>query len=529
MRLLWYRFRVYFYNLRLRFSAEHATEESRGARFYDWIRGLSRVFIWLPMRGRDLFGSLIDATIGGQRSLKDLLFGAPALIAIVGIATVTFGGQYAQQSSQQRYWRAGQIKLRDGDPQTAKLYLSKALSVSAQYREEITFGLAQAAEAEGDLSTMQTLMTSLASPGVTGYPSAHRYLAITMGSQIPEAPTPEYMEAWRWHLTHADQSESAKFQKFWGYYSIVVGDFPAAAIHLRKAAKEEPVLWLQVAEVESRTQNFEAVRSSLSRAEQFFRSEFQRDTSDSRNRLLYATTLFYMGALDEAGRILRQGLEADDENIQFRELLAAVMIRQYDAVIANDAADPTAFSLLALSLEYAPTNEAALRRLIQIACASPENLGQARRTARQVISSGKATAMAHFVLGSLEWIAGNQKLAELSMRQAIALDEGLGEVANNLAYLMLNEEEPNLDAALQLANQALASAPVNPSFLDTRAEILLAMGRLEEAAVDFLQALPNTQIPDEVRAKLADIYDRLEDPETATAMRAQIQAADSTP
>lgn len=202
MRLLWYRFRVYLYHLRVRFSPEHTAEQSRSTRAFNWVRGFSRVFIWLPMRTRDLCGSLVDAVINGQRSLKDLLFGAPAILAIVGIATVTFGGQYAQQSSQQRYWRAGQVNLREGDPQTAKLYLSKALSVSAQYREEITFGLAQAAEAEGDLNTMQTLMASLASPGVTGYPSAHRYLANTMGSQIPEAPTREYMQAWpaRWTI-----------------------------------------------------------------------------------------------------------------------------------------------------------------------------------------------------------------------------------------------------------------------------------------------------------------------------------------
>jgi len=69
---------------------------------------------------------------------------------------------------------------------------------------------------------------------------------------------------------------------------------------------------------------------------------------------------------------------------------------------------------------------------------------------------------------------------EVLLKESIAKQPDLADAYNDLAWLYA-EEGKNLDVALELAEKALSYAPQQPSYLDTKAEVLEKLGRLDEA------------------------------------------------
>jgi tetratricopeptide (TPR) repeat protein len=436
----------------------------------------------------------IDRLSGQRRRVRDLLWGFPALLLFVAFMAATAMGHVQQVGSGQKYWIAGERQLAAGNPEVAQIFLQKALLSDKVNRHDVMFSLAQSYEAAEQFDRADALMGNLAAVGTAGYPAAHRYLAIRTSQLAAETKTVPNMQEWQWHLSHADQVQSTDLQKAWGLYFLVGNDLENAAIHFRKAAEQEPQLWLQVAELEARMNDMEAVRRTLATARQRLEQQFRREPNNADNRLLYATSLFYIGELPDAERLLKEGLQ-DEDNESFRQLLAAVFVRMYDAELdRNDEVD-SGFRFLQMALEYDPNYYPALKRLVTFARSSPEGLESSREAMRRLIASGNTSALAHFTLGSLEWIAGNNQLAILNMKQAIELDERMPVVANNLAFLLSQEEGADLQVALNLINQALESAPDNPDFRDTRGSIYEQMGETAKAAVDYQKALETSSAP----------------------------------
>ncbi|XZE55517.1 tetratricopeptide repeat protein [Planctomycetaceae bacterium SH139] len=463
-----------------------------------------------------------------RRQWRDLLLGIPAILLLVGFVAATAMGHVKQTGSGLQYWRAGEQQLAKGEAEIAQIFLQKAMMGENVSQRDVMFSLARAYEANEQFDRADVLMSSLAGVGTVGLPAAHRYLAIRTAEKVTKTKQVESLESWFWHLSHADRPKSAPIQKSWGTYYLVGGELEDAITHFRTAAEEEPAMWLQVAELQARMNDAEGVRASLATAQRTLEQQFLRDPADSENRLLYATSLFYIGALPDAEKLLKEGL-LNEDNASFRQLLAAVFTRMYDVEASTPDGVAKAFRYLRMSLDYEPNYQPALTRLVTFARSSPERLNASRDAMRQMISTGNSSAMAHFTLGTIEWIAGNQQLAMLNMQQAIELDSRMPIIANNLAYLMSQEENPDLEAALNLVNQAVESDAANAEFRDTRGEIYEKMGQLAKAAADYQQALATTKNKRPLQEKLARLYDQLGDPAMAQEFRDQAAGVETAP
>lgn len=488
-------------------------------------QGWLRPFSWILRIPAALVNSvgwslrtLIASMAAGKRNWRNLALGLPAVLLLVGFAAATAVGYSRQQSNGLLYWRAGEQALAKGEAETALLYLQKALTVGGMNSRDVLFALARAYEETKQFDRADVLMSSLAGIGTEGLPQAHRYLAIRTAAKVSETRSIDDLEAWHWHLTHADQVNSSSLQKAWGMYYLIGGDLENSIKHYKVAAEEEPAMWLQVAELQARQNDMDAVRVTLATARQRLEQQFLRDPGNSQNRLLYATSLFYIGELPDAEMLLKEGLASED-NASFRQLLAAVFIRMYDVEIESERGVEGAFRYLKLALDYEPNYRPALTRLVTFARSSPERMEEGRAAMRKLISAGNTSAMAHFTLSTLEWIAGNQQLALLNMKQAVELDPKMPVIANNLAFLMAQEETPDLEAALSLASQAIEADETNPDFRDTRGDIYTKRGELAKAAADFQVALERSRSPKQLQLKLADLYQRMGDSAMAEEFR----------
>jgi tetratricopeptide (TPR) repeat protein len=92
-------------------------------------------------------------------------------------------------------------------------------------------------------------------------------------------------------------------------------------------------------------------------------------------------------------------------------------------------------------------------------------------------------------LGNTEAGRKQPALAEAAYRQAIALDPASGDALNNLAWLLLEQNDGREAEAEELARRALAAGGADRHLpLDTLARTLQAQGRCAEAAEAFAEA-----------------------------------------
>ena len=150
------------------------------------------------------------------------------------------------------------------------------------------------------------------------------------------------------------------------------------------------------------------------------------------------------------------------------------------------------------------------------------SLGESSEAERQatqqvletLLASGYANAFAHFVLGCKSWEVGESEKAIFHFERAYKLDDSLGPVANNLAWILshdenLTTENAGLERALQLMESVVKKWPEKATYRDTRGQVLVKMERWEEAIDDLEFALPTMRDNPELHSALATTYENL--------------------
>lgn len=105
-------------------------------------------------------------------------------------------------------------------------------------------------------------------------------------------------------------------------------------------------------------------------------------------------------------------------------------------------------------------------------------------------------------LGNVRAAADNWSEATEAYRKALQRDAQLHEAMNNLAWALLQQQEP--EQALPWAEQAVAAAPELPAYLDTLAATELALGRFPQALSAVERALelnPEPSLRQELEAR----------------------------
>jgi Tfp pilus assembly protein PilF len=126
----------------------------------------------------------------------------------------------------------------------------------------------------------------------------------------------------------------------------------------------------------------------------------------------------------------------------------------------------------------------------------------------------KSRSEAWAMLGELFWLKGDLKLSSKHLEKALETGGEDSVVLNNLAWVESSKGQQ--ERALALADRAIAMDPV-PVFpyLETRARILMKLGRFEEAAVDARAALSvtpeyDTKMREQLEKLLREIREKMQ-------------------
>jgi tetratricopeptide (TPR) repeat protein len=457
------------------------------------------------------------------RRLGLLAQGLPALLLAAGFIVLWAGqGGGPDRDLISRYDLAVEQSLAGNDLVSAKVCVRKLVLLD-EPGPRTRYALARLAEHEGDLPRAGRLMSDLAPNPGSGYPAAHFWVAQRLlGQQARRSPGPsDSNQEVIHHLEQSLQSPDNRQQahQWLAELYLAQGDAEQAAKYLEEAAPQRPELYLQLAEVQLRRQDSVRFQRAAKQALDHFQTRAAADAKDVPARISWARVCSLDGKLEEAEKILQDGLAGSDD-ASLRQALTQVYLAMADRLDANDPREMgQRLELLGKALRVSPDHPEVVNRLAMFIRYSAPLADAAREQLRDLLVHGQLPATVHLLLGSTAAADGRQDVAELHLEQAYRLDSRLPALLNHLAWALTQGETPDLERALRLADEAVKLAADQPEMRATRGRILARLQRWQDALADLEAVLASRVDQGDLHAVLVEVYTALGDPEMAERHR----------
>jgi tetratricopeptide (TPR) repeat protein len=296
---------------------------------------------------------------------------------------------------------------------------------------------------------------------------------------------------------------------------LAQGDAEQAAKYLEEAAPQRPELYLQLAEVQLRRQDNVRFQRAAKQALDYFQTRVAADPKDVAARIAWARVCSLDGKLDEAEKILQDGLAMSDD-ASLRQSLTQVYLAMADRVDGNDLRElGKRLELLGKALRATPDHPEVVNRLAMFVRSSEPLADATRGQLRDLLAQGQSPATVHLLVGATAAADGRWERATLHLEQAYRLNSRLPALLDHLAWALTQGETPELERALRLADEAVKLAADQPEMRATRGRILARLQRWQEALTDLEAVLAGNDEQAELHAVLAEVYTALGDTEMA--------------
>jgi tetratricopeptide (TPR) repeat protein len=477
--------------------------------------GLIRKLIMLPR-------VLLDRYLGWwfTRRWRQLLGGIPAILfaGLILFPAVFFWMSDRTKLADRYKTELNRAIVRD-DFEASDVYLRKLLRLNAT-DNDVRYAMAYVAGHRGDQRRAEEILTKLVSTD-DGYPRAHLWMARKLVRENPNSFS-EQPDTLIHHLKAALQTTPppAAAHGLLGEVYFQNQQYDLAIKHFKAAAKKLPKLHLRLARVYLKLNDEFSAKQELEQAARYFRLRVEADADDIEARTSWALVCDLQHDFPQAETILVDGLKRRPGDSTLKKLLAQLCVQESDRLVQRYNKNiGERLVLLERALQYAPNHPAALDRLAMFFSLEGEAGETARGRLKQVLAEGKASATVHLILATQALHSGDLKSAELHFDQGYRLNSNLPVLLNNFAWLLANQQPPQLDRALGLVNQALQIAPNQPHIRETRGQIYAKQGRWRDALADLEFALPHMSGNGELHHALSVVYRELGDEELASEHR----------
>jgi tetratricopeptide (TPR) repeat protein len=442
------------------------------------------------------------------RSSRHLRWGIPAILGCV--AWLVFGACMAVWKPWQthtRYARIAAKALAEKDFETARVASQRLLALGVEPRQKHLFDLALALGGLGKDKEAVSLLGNIAPTDKPGYLPAHLFVAQTLLAKtnvtLQEIGTAEK------HLKHvvAVDPQSIGANELLGRAYVRLGQWELAEKCLSEVVAARPETSLLLAAVFKAEGDTMAARSWAERAAKYHREKVEASKLDlPTSRLAWADALAMLEDYPAALEKLEAGWR-QFQNKAYLSPIGEVCAMWVEALARTKPGDlASRITLIQRGLECAPQNESLLRQLISLTHLQGAEAVTARNTLARMLTQGKATAVLHFALGVDAWQHSQPAEARKHLALAYETAAQLPYAANNMAMILTVGDKPDLPRALAIIESVVEKFPNNPSFRETRGEILVRSGRPQEAIADLEFALPLLASKRATHTALAQAY-----------------------
>ena len=442
-----------------------------------------------------------------------LLSALPVFLGFAGVVVFCFYQvSWTSARAEATCLEIGRQALAEGDARRAQVAYQSLLRLSRRIEPEYLYKLADAYSRQRRRAETVAILASLAPLNKPGYWPAHLLLAQALLSASEQSP--EAMRLAEAHLQRllAVQPQNPDAHLLLGQLNANRNQWEDARKHLTVVVSSRPEASLTLALAQRGLGDEGAARVWADRAAKHFEAKVRTapaKTNTTPLRLNWADALILLGDYPGAVEVLVTGLQLTSDP-DLRPALARVCYAWSGALAKDATATPTKrLEVIQRGLEVMPENLDLLRELALLSDTPGAAGDLARQRVKELLQGGRHAALLQFCLGSVARQRGDLAAARRYLEAAHKAAPELPEVANDLAAVMAEEANPDLEAALALVDSLLKEQPTNPFARQTRGLILLRKDRPEEAMLNLEYALP--QLADQAKAReaLAKIYAKL--------------------
>ncbi len=467
------------------------------------------------------------------RNWRWLLVASPALI-VAGVVLVAFvrSRMVSNELLATSYARRAHQAFRAEEPARAEMLFRKAM----QYRGDDpslkysrAFVLTQMDRLDEAFEVMQEIAPL--SEEEPGYPDAHRWLArAVMSGLVKVEDNPgRFVEL---HLRAALKNDPRDLEahRLMTDLAISMGHGNAAIEHIAHIVDDYPetrIVYARLLRAAGRQP--EARREATLCFRHYKRTMPARLAEGGKppaagEWIDWATSAVILDRYNDAVRILMEASKSCDDKTRIRQALADVFVLWSRRLDESDSPSiRQQLELLSQALRFAPDHPGVLQRVALLIGRDEDTDQFAESMLQDALTDGTAPAVVHFLLGTRAAARGDAKVAEMHLRQALSLNPNTPFVLNNLAWVLATRDDPDLNKALELVNQAVDLEPFRPNFRETRGQILLKLERWQDAITDLEVALRKMKDKPELHSGLALAYERMGNAELARRHRQRFE------
>jgi tetratricopeptide (TPR) repeat protein len=448
------------------------------------------------------------------------------VVTLLAISTTTFAYFKSTDRVIDEYEDAGTKAMAEDNFTLARICYGKLVQLQGD-RPELLYNLALAENGVGDKQRALELMEVLAPDDKAGSMwraqlwKGRHYLAMDPATDVSlgNAAVNFYRVMSRERNT-GDRKipDEATQEAAAGLYDIYMktGQSGLAQQFLERARFKKPELKIIYLRSLAATNRDEALRQLPLLLDEY-KELLAKDPSNIQIRLALAETYRIQNDYAAAEKVLSDGLALNPKEADAKELsiglanLFTIQLRSLTLQKKLNGAEQ--LRLVRKVLEQDPANVYILSQLYEMAEGNDADAArEARKLWGEMMTKGKPTEVApifQMVQGNY-WFSHNVKnKARSFLEQAFKLNTKNLQIANNYAWMIATTEPYELDHALQIINEVIKAAPAEVQFYDTRGQILMRMGRYEEALVDLEMSLRATPTSRTVHRALENCYRNL--------------------
>ncbi|MEO1990878.1 MAG: hypothetical protein ABGW78_03025 [Pirellulales bacterium] len=239
-----------------------------------------------------------------------------------------------------------------------------------------------------------------------------------------------------------------------------------------------------------------------------------RDPMDHESRRHWAEMLVVLERFPEAVDVLAEGIRIEEDDQENHNALARTYLSWSDKLMEDtgplEIRRINSFRLIAKAMEHNPDNPWLFNRMMEVISFEDDLAAEAREFLRQNLARGHAIGMSHLLLGTFLEKTKDSAQADFHFEQASRLMPTAAIVANNFAWHLAHQPNPDLNRAFSLIQTVIAKHPDNAAYIDTRANIYLGMKKWSLALADFQISLTKYSHEPSVHDGLARAYSELQ-------------------
>lgn len=456
----------------------------------------------------------------------NVYYGIPAILGMFITLFAMFYSVASTKSIDDRYRAFMQRSIAVRDYKSATILGGRLVSNRNNVDAPTRFEYAVALARNGEKTRSEAIMADLAPTDKPGYGPAHFLRAQALAAEVARNSNAKSLANLRWHLENCLDERSEEVSKLWAVYFVTVGQPEQAVPHLERASMVNPRLHLSLANLYAEIGSKPSESRALRQAELQFTRLLADDPLSMRDRLQLSVTLVRLNRSAEAEALMLEGakLHNDDE---MRRAVAQYYLLQFDInkkEYPNDL--PTQLSLLEKAFRFDLGLEGVYEKMIELyeRAKDDEEGKKIKATLEQMLVDGKATALVHYALSSIYQIDGDQQQSFVHLRAAYQQNPNIPVVINNLAWMMIHKENPDLARALELSETAVGLRPGDVTFRDTLGTIYMKQEKYQAAIAEFEAIIGQAKNKIDIHGKLSSIYDKLGMKDLARMHAEKVQA-----